>query len=232
MLEGTEGNDKLLGKRGSDLIFGLQGDDVLDGGTGDDELNGGEGRDTALYETSPAGVTVNLSTGRATDKFENNHTLVEIENIIGSDFSDNLVGDERANSLTGRDGSDSLAGRGGNDLILGGADQDTLNGGAGQDSFFFLNLIEGGDTIEDFEVGSDLIRPSAVDFGSQLKAGELPESQFVEGTEATNDQQRFVYDSKTGELFFDSDGNGSATQELIVTLEGAPALTAREISPF
>ncbi|MEL6566909.1 MAG: hypothetical protein AAFQ22_00720 [Pseudomonadota bacterium] len=45
-LNGTNQNDKLLGRGGDDILNGGDGDDLLKGGGGKDTLNGGNGADT------------------------------------------------------------------------------------------------------------------------------------------------------------------------------------------
>jgi Ca2+-binding RTX toxin-like protein len=58
VLQGTSGNDVLLGydtadtfngKEGNDTLYGYAGDDTLDGGAGNDQLYGGAGNDTYLF---------------------------------------------------------------------------------------------------------------------------------------------------------------------------------------
>ncbi|MDD5363690.1 MAG: type I secretion C-terminal target domain-containing protein, partial [Gallionellaceae bacterium] len=46
LLEGTSGNDALIGSNGDDRIYGYAGDDTLSGGDGNDLLRGGAGNDT------------------------------------------------------------------------------------------------------------------------------------------------------------------------------------------
>ncbi|MGH7060348.1 MAG: hypothetical protein ACREFH_08185, partial [Stellaceae bacterium] len=58
----------------------------------------------------------------------------------------------------------------------------------------------------------------------------LPGTLFVAdktGTFATA-TQRFAYGTTNGELFFDKDGSGSASRQLVATLSGAPHLTAAD----
>jgi Ca2+-binding RTX toxin-like protein len=45
LIEGTQGDDVILGTDGDDLIFGLAGNDVISGGTGNDCIFGGYGDD-------------------------------------------------------------------------------------------------------------------------------------------------------------------------------------------
>ncbi|MCE3232976.1 MAG: calcium binding hemolysin protein [Rickettsiaceae bacterium] len=48
-LEGTGGDDSILGGTNGNILNGYAGNDILDGYTGDDKLNGGDGNDTLLF---------------------------------------------------------------------------------------------------------------------------------------------------------------------------------------
>ena len=61
---------------------------------------------------------------------------------------DNVVGTNGTDTLVGTDADDTITGSGG---------RDTLTGGAGKDQFIYTSPIDAGDTITDFEVGSDLL---------------------------------------------------------------------------
>ncbi|MGK7957180.1 MAG: type I secretion C-terminal target domain-containing protein, partial [Crocosphaera sp.] len=52
---------------------------------------------------------------------------------------------------------DNLNGTHGNDTITGFQGRDILTGGAGNDTFVYTSILDGGDIITDFEVGSDTI---------------------------------------------------------------------------
>ncbi|NGO91214.1 MAG: hypothetical protein GBQ79_16740, partial [Halomonas sp.] len=54
-LMGGAGNDTLFGGAGSDLLIGGDGDDILFGGAGNDTLIGGEGNDTFLWKGGDQG---------------------------------------------------------------------------------------------------------------------------------------------------------------------------------
>jgi uncharacterized repeat protein (TIGR01451 family) len=57
----------------------------------------------------------------------------------------------------------------------------------------------------------------------------LEDSQFILGTSATDNDDRFIYDPSTGNLFFDPDGTGEAPQQQIATLKSSPNLSADDI---
>jgi len=131
---GSAFGDSLTGSEVANELSGSGGGDVLDGRGGADRLDGGDGIDVALYDQSAAGVNVNLTTGRGLGGTAEGDTLVNIENVVGSSFSDTLTGDAGANLLSGRSGSDVLIGGGGNDTLDGGDGDDTLKGGGGADA--------------------------------------------------------------------------------------------------
>ncbi|WP_169735997.1 Ig-like domain-containing protein, partial [Legionella lansingensis] len=111
ILEGNSGYNTLWGGEGNDQLIGGAGDDVLLGGSGSNILSGGTGVDTASYEDSASGVTVNLTTGTSSM----GDSLQDVENIKGSSFGDTLIGDRSDNILEGGAGEDSLLGGEGSD---------------------------------------------------------------------------------------------------------------------
>lgn len=117
VINGLGGNDILDGGFGNDILNGGDGDDILIGGFGNDTLNGGNGHDIADYSTAVGGIVANLGTGVVTGA-AGTDTLISIEEIIGSAFSDTLTGGA------------------GNDVLRGGGGADTLNGGAGNDRLY------------------------------------------------------------------------------------------------
>jgi Ca2+-binding RTX toxin-like protein len=156
-LTGSAFNDTLTGNAGANVLSGLAGNDTLTGGAGNDILNGGAGNDhmdggaagsdTASYVDATAAVTVNLVSATAQNTGgSGTDTLLNFENLTGSNFNDMLSGNAGANTLNGLGGNDSLngaagidtlSGGAGNDRLIGGAGNDNLDGGAGTDSFVF-----------------------------------------------------------------------------------------------
>jgi Ca2+-binding RTX toxin-like protein len=151
-LIGSAGNDTLIGGSmasaleggaGNDYLAGGSGDALLEGGPGADTLVGGTGHNTASYESSSAGVYVNLSDSNNGTTASNatscgdaaGDVLINIQNLVGSLYSDVLIGTSANNQISGgAGGNDYLAGEGGNDTLTGGSGNDTLDGGSGADS--------------------------------------------------------------------------------------------------
>src|SRR5262245_38790458 len=134
LLSGLNGADTLKGGGGVDTLEGGSDDDMLKGGGGADVLNGGIGIDTAAYNESAVGVSVNLFENRGVFGDAAGDTFISIENVSGSDFRDVIVGDVNANVLRGQDGDDDLYGLTGADTLWGGLGNDRLDGGAGVDT--------------------------------------------------------------------------------------------------
>jgi Ca2+-binding RTX toxin-like protein len=162
-IAGSKYNDVLIGNSLKNILNGLDGDDLFIGNGSDDILDGGNGVDTVSYRrsTSTLGVSVDLSTGVGSDGIDGVDTLINIENIIGSQFADRLTGNSQANSILGSDGNDIIAGKAGNDrlfgengrdeisggteddYLVGGTDADILNGGDGNDTASYITSIAG-----------------------------------------------------------------------------------------
>jgi Ca2+-binding RTX toxin-like protein len=155
ILSGSDGDDVLTGGAGTDTLVGSLGNDELKGGDGADNLNGGggddklwgdlgadtiagsDGLDTVTYETSPAGVFIQLGGQVAgVGGFAEGDLVSGVETVIGSAFADRLVGDEAGNVLYGRDGADVLDGGAGTDLLDGGTGNDVLIASAGDDLLY------------------------------------------------------------------------------------------------
>ena len=144
---GSQHADRLIGDDAQNLLRGFGGNDTLAGGAGDDWhlqggpgadlVDGGAGFDFAVYETSDAGVTVNLATGTAEGGHAEGDTLTGIEGVYGSNYADHLTGDAGHNNLIGADGDDALDGGTGDDNLQGRAGADMLDGGAGEDTAIY-----------------------------------------------------------------------------------------------
>jgi len=236
---GNGGNDTLLGGSGNDSLFGGAGDDFLDGGTGANLLNGGTGSDFASYADASSAQTIDL---RVTTAQVNGDRLVGIESLVGSDFDDVFTAGRSASTLLGGGGDDTLVGSTRGDLLIGGTGNDLLTGGAGNDNFFFNaspTTVSNADVITDFVRGRDKIVLSSEVFKGVPLLGEsgLAPAAFVRSATATaarDADDRLIYNTKSGILFFDADGVGGKAAVAIAQLgfDLHPNLTASDILIF
>ncbi|WP_425041407.1 S8 family serine peptidase [Primorskyibacter sp. S187A] len=204
-LRGGNGDDTLEGGDGADALRGQNGDDRLTGGGGEDTINGEDGDD---WGQGSDGDDIVL--GRA-----GNDTLRggAADDLIYAGQDDDLVaGNDGDDTLEGGSNNDRLFGGNGDDLLVGGPGADTMSGGAGADVFVFdLTRDMMADVISDFISGEDLLAIS----------GPVPELALV--AEFSGRAGELRYDAQTGQLFVDSDGDGTGTR--ILTLTNAPDLS-------
>jgi len=233
-LNGGADNDTLKGGGGNDLMFGEDGDDLLKGGRGNDEINGDAGNDTlqgGAGNDRMFGGDDNdlLKGGRDNDEMfgdAGNDTLkggAGDDTLTGGSGIDRMFGGSGNDSLTGGTENDFLNGGAGDDILHGGAGNDTLKGGTGSDHFVFNSLSEGIDKIRGFSVLDDIIQVSS-SFGGGLSLGTLDASQFVIGSAAADADDRFIYNSANGKLYFDADGSGASGQVQFAKLSSGLAL--------
>jgi len=163
---GSAYNDALYAAVGGSVLAGGDGNDNLIAGAGADTLNGGAGLDWANYYFSTAGVTVNLETGVVSGGYAQGDTLIDIDWVAGSDFSDVLTGNADANTLRGMAGDDVLEGGAGADAIDGRDGIDTASyagSSAGVTIDLQLNTAAGGDAEGDALLSIENIIGSAYD---------------------------------------------------------------------
>lgn len=143
-LMGGDDIDALKGGSGDDWLRGGNGNDFLEGDSGNDRLDGGADFDMVYYYDYyfTSGVNVSLATGLATGG-AGNDTLVGIEAVSGSQYSDVLVGNSDANVLEGDFGNDTLTGGAGSDVFRYYSHSAAYASGADEDI----------DTITDFVAG-------------------------------------------------------------------------------
>jgi predicted extracellular nuclease len=74
-----------------------------------------------------------------------------------SDHDPVLIGINLYKTFTGTAGRDTIVGTPGDDIIIGGAGADTLTGNGGNNVFVYTSVLDGGDTITDFQPGADVL---------------------------------------------------------------------------
>jgi len=133
----------------------------------------------------------------------------------------------------GNNASNAITGGYGNDTLDGGLGNDTLTGGGGNDTFVFDTKLgpTNIDVITDFISGSGSINLSKKIFTAYRNAGADLSNDFVSGAGATahDKTDHFLYDSATGNLYYDADGSAKGAAVLFATLIGAPAVTATDL---
>jgi len=228
VINGT-GNDlanSIIGNAAINVLIGGAGNDALNGGAGADSLIGGLGNDTYTVDNSGDVITENLSEG--TDKVNSSVTYalsLNVENLtLTGALAINGTGNDLANSITGNAADNELNGGAGNDTLNGGAGTNTLTGGLGKDIFKF-NTANHTDTIADFVVVDDTIQLENAVFAALTATGTLASSNFVIGAAAVDFNDFIIYNSGTGVLLYDADGNGAVAAVQIATLAGGLALT-------
>lgn len=132
-----------------------------------------------------------------------------IENAVGGNGSDTLIGNGVANTLTG------------------GAGNDSLTGGGEADSFVFNAALGAAniDTITDFSASQgDKIKLDDSIFGRLTVGTTLSSSQFksAANVSASDTDDFILYNTSTGALYYDSDGNGSGTAVQFAVLQNKP----------
>jgi Ca2+-binding RTX toxin-like protein len=251
-IKAFDGDDFLSGGGGNDTLLGGDGGDTLDGGIGSDFLDGGslDGVDTADYRSiKTSGVFLDLAKGTAKHGTDTD-SLVQIENVQGTDTGDTLTGDGKANRLLGNGGTVFINGGGGNDSIDGGASKDFIDGGSGADKisggegnddltggsgadtfqFFFLKDVgvgaSGRDSISDLEKGLDKIDVSVLDANAALAGNQA--FSFISTSQFSNEGQVRAVAANFGQLLqFNTTGDGVAEFEIFV--ETPPQISASDL---
>ncbi len=229
IITGNAGDNTLDGGAGNDRLFGMGGDDVLTGGTGNDGLNGGAGADTMsggigndIYYVHDAGDVVIELSGEGSDVV---NSIVDF--TLGDNVENLLLRGNGAIDGTGNDLANRIVGNAGDNSLSGGDGNDKLTGGAGSDVFVFdtaPNASTNVDKIIDFAVGEDSIQLDQAVF-SAIDLGTLSEQAFCLGTAAADTDDRIVYDSATGNIYYDADGSDPGAAVLFAQVTAGTALT-------
>ena len=247
-ITGSAQADWILSGAGNDTLNGGAGNDILNGGTGVDVMRGGLGNDS--YFADVGGDTIVELAGQGTaDKVTSATIGLNLNTLGGGQIENaqltgsaalNILGNASANALFGNAGGNTISGGGGNDFIYAGSGNDTLLGGAGADSFVFntaLNAATNRDTISDFTSIDDTIRLENTGSGmfNGLAVGQLSATAFWSAAGAVtghDTSDRIVYNSTTGDLYYDADGNGAGAAVKFATLTGHPVLTNADFIVF
>jgi Ca2+-binding RTX toxin-like protein len=218
-LTGNELNNEIYGNNGANMLNG--------GGGAGDYLVGWGGDDTYLVFTGGEIVIENAGGGRDVIYSSISYTLAagSFVEVLSTDS----IGGTSGISLTGNELGQEVYGNNGANTLNGGAGGDYMAGFGGADSFAFTTALGSGnvDHLADFSAVDDtILLENAVFTG--LANGALPATAFVAGAAAADADDRIVYNSATGQIFFDADGNGAGAQVLFATVNAGTVLTASD----
>ena len=217
---GGIGADTIDAGAGNDTLQGGAGDDVLIGGLGNDVIDGGTGNDTVSYATNSESVSIDLS--QADQQYTGvagKDTLINIDNVIGSNYRDTIKGDAGNNFING--GAER-------DWITGGSGADTLVGGSGPDTFIYTSVgdsavaLNGRDLILDFNSKEgDHIDLRGID---AVTGGADNAFTFVANFTGVAGQLRVFQDG--GLYTVEGDVNGDKLADFAINVQSSSPLTS------
>ena len=239
----------ITGNSAANTINGGAGADSMSGGDGDDTYYVDDAGDRA-YEASATGGSDRVFSSVSFGLWANVETLVltgtaaingtgnaSANSMTGNAAANLLAGGDGNDVLSGNDGNDTLGGDGGNDQLYagndsdslsGGTGNDTLSGGAGGDLFIFDTALDASsnvDRITDFSSADDTIVLDDDVFTAFTATGTLDAAAFHTGTAAQDADDRIIYDSATGSIYYDADGSGAEAMTLFAQVTAGTTLT-------
>ncbi len=241
---GGAGNDTLIAI-GNNTLTGGKGADTFKITAGTNTITDlGVGSDVVIVSSGASLKAVVSGDFKATSATTNNGSASLDAN--GHDVNLALAGgvngwivtnsSSRGVALVGSSQNDSLIGGKGNDTISGGGGNDTLTGGGGHDKFVFTaapDTSKNHDIVTDFDHSTDVLQFSKAVFATitNWKADEF--WSHAGATAGHDGLDRIIYDTTTGNIYYDPDGSGIDPAVLVVTLVGTtshhPVLTYTDI---
>ena len=220
----------LIGNAYNQTIIGNNGANFLSTGGGlADILRGRGGSDT--YRVYNANDQIIEAAGQGNDRVI---TSVSYELTAGADIETmqtNRGSSTVSLNLTGNEFNQTIIGNQGDNVINGGLENDILRGLGGNDTFVFDTILgsDNVDTITDFNVTNDQIHiDDAIFAGLSGGLGALVAGNFVANTSGTaiDSTDMIIYDTDSGELYYDADGNGAGASVQFAQLEAGLSLSA------
>lgn len=151
-------------------------------------------------------------------------------NFDGDRNANVIIGNDLNNRIDGRGGDDTIKGGAGNDVIVGGSGNDKLWGGTGNDPFYYTNVnpsVVGKDTIFDFEHGKDKINVHDADANSRASGNQ--NFKFIGSAHVSHaGELGFLQDTAAGVTYVQTDTNGDAQSDLVITVQGIHTFTAND----
>jgi serralysin len=179
--------------------------------------------DTIDFSLFNNGLKITLGQAQLLNTGQGLFVINEFENVTGGKGADTLTGDTSVNVLSGGVGNDKLDG---------GLASDKLTGGAGTDTFIFKTALGAAniDTITDFDPNGETIQLENAVFKALVGTGVMSAVQFHSSTSGTahDTNDRIIYETDSGKLFYDADGNGAGAAVQFAVLAKNLALGASD----
>ncbi|WP_428659292.1 hypothetical protein [Reyranella sp.] len=212
----------------ANTLTGNAGNNVLDGKTGADTMAGAVGNDTYIVDN--AGDIVVEKNGEGTDQVNSSVSF----NLTGQYIERLTLTGSGTISGTGNSLDNALVGNAGRNFLNGGTGSDVLTGGLGADVFVFRSVLGASniDTITDYNVAADTIQLDNAVFTAIAGTGTLSLAQFAANASGTaqDASDRIIYETDTGKLFYDSNGNAAGGAIQFAKLTAGLALTNADFS--
>jgi Ca2+-binding RTX toxin-like protein len=181
-------------------------------------INAQGGTDAVDYSGLGDAINVDLSTGVGNvsgTSSSDDHTLQDVEDVMGSLYDDNIVGNDSNNTLSGNNGDDIIQGNGGDDTIDGGSGSDTVSyvdatiAGVNVDLDAGSSSSKGGgsegsDTLTSIEnvSGSDFFDTISGSSGSNVLYGNGGADEIYGGAGADE-----IYGGEGNDVIYGDEGN-------------------------
>jgi Ca2+-binding RTX toxin-like protein len=158
------------------------------------------------------------------------------DSLVGGAGNDSMQGGAGADTMLGGAGNDAIGGNDGNDRIEGGTGNDTLNGGSGQDVFVFREFgAANADAVSAYDSSWDKLQldhnaMAALGASGTFASGD---ARFFAGAGAGGGHDaddRVVFNSSTGQLYYDDNGSGAHAAQLLATFQTGAVVAATDIS--
>lgn len=192
--------------------------------------------DTVDMQAGSASHQVTTRSGGMFGDFQTHteyETFTSIEVLDANDGNDTVTGSTRGETILGGAGQDGINGLGGADKINGGLGTDILTGGEGGDAFVFnaaMSTANNRDTITDFYGPEDVFHLDNAIFTKLGNPGALNADFFKANANGTarDANDHIIYNTSTGVLSYDSNGNAAGGVTEICVLSNKAALAASD----
>jgi Ca2+-binding RTX toxin-like protein len=240
ILSGGAGDDFVSGGAGNDNVGWIAGNDTVLGGEGDDFVSvaprgaaedvfvsGGSGTDWLEFSGSED-VRIDLGKGMLHTSFQGQDVAVRLdglENVMALIDSDaHVTGDAGANFIFTGNGVDTLIGGGGRDTLWGapGDDLYVLNFRPGEADaphiIFDKFTVEEQGFAENDRIALDRHVMKELGAKGDFSADDERFYAAAGASGGAEADDRVIYDTEAGRLYYDADGSGSGEAQLIATI--------------